>query len=460
MKYYSKYINKLVLILIVIILPIKVTMAQGANIKIQPVKIGQKVPDFVFTKILQYSQPTAKISDFKGKLLILDFWSIGCHICIAAFPKMNELQEKFGDQITILPVSFFNPGKDIEKFVAKRKGTKFELKLPTVIQEPRKDTTLRQLFPFYGMPHEIWIDKDGILRAVTDHYFVNEDIINKFLKGESINWVMKINDMSAFDKKLFSDTIGSDASQIVYKYKSAISKYQEGKSVPPTFFKDSLLRITMPNLNILSLAKHSLGGIATHSEGSQYNINDPFSSDVYQKRQHLEVRDQEKYLRSPTNENDTLFAHWVKQNTYCYELILPQDYCWDQAFNFMKQDIERYFNIKIDVTSSPVPYLALKKISSKGNSFITRGGNAVYYEKDDGSSISIRNMTIELITSFIEDSNTPIILNETGINTNVDIALRKEKKFSLKNYNDQLKKYGLYLAEQIKEMPILLVKEL
>jgi thiol-disulfide isomerase/thioredoxin len=460
MKKYLTYIKQTILILIIYIFQINTTTAQSVSNKIQPVKIGEKVPDFVFTKILQYSQPTAKISDFKGKALILDFWSIGCHVCIAAFPKMHELQEKFADRITILPVSFYNPGKDIDKFIAKRKGTKFALKLPTVVQEPRVDTTLRQLFPFYGMPHEIWIDKDGIFRAQTDHYFVNEDIINKFLKGEPINWVMKITDLSAFDKETFSESKEPNKLSVLYKFKSILSGYQEGKSVPPSYNKDSLIRITMPNQSILALINYSLGGAVNYVSGSTYNLDEPFSSDVFQKRQSLEVRNPAKYLRSPTSENDTLFARWAKENTYCYELILPKEFSWNEAFDFMKQDIQRFFKIKIEVKSLPVSYLALKKIGTEMNPVATKGGNAVYDEMDDGSSVTIRNMTIELITSFIEGAHTPIILNETGITTNVDMILHKEKKFSLSNYNDQLKKYGLCLVEKTKEMSILMVKEL
>ena len=58
--------------------------------EIKPLKIGDKVPDIEFKNIINYKSKTARLSDFKGKLVILDFWGTWCTSCIAAFPKMEE----------------------------------------------------------------------------------------------------------------------------------------------------------------------------------------------------------------------------------------------------------------------------------------------------------------------------------------------------------------------------------
>jgi cytochrome oxidase Cu insertion factor (SCO1/SenC/PrrC family) len=65
---------------------------KNAPPEIQPLSIGDKVPDIQFENILNYKSKKAKLSDFKGKLVILDMWSTSCTFCIAAFPKMEELQ--------------------------------------------------------------------------------------------------------------------------------------------------------------------------------------------------------------------------------------------------------------------------------------------------------------------------------------------------------------------------------
>lgn len=48
-----------------------------------------------------------KLSDFagKGKYVLLDFWSVGCGGCYAAFPELKEMHTKYADRLTIVGVS-------------------------------------------------------------------------------------------------------------------------------------------------------------------------------------------------------------------------------------------------------------------------------------------------------------------------------------------------------------------
>jgi len=39
-----------------------------------------------------------KISDLKGKVVLIDFWTYSCINCIRTLPHMNELQKKYGDK--------------------------------------------------------------------------------------------------------------------------------------------------------------------------------------------------------------------------------------------------------------------------------------------------------------------------------------------------------------------------
>lgn len=69
------------------------------DLKIRNLKIGDRVPEIIISKIIGDSKPDAKISDFKDKLLILDFWDTFCGSCIEALPKLDSLQQKFGNKI-------------------------------------------------------------------------------------------------------------------------------------------------------------------------------------------------------------------------------------------------------------------------------------------------------------------------------------------------------------------------
>ena len=65
-------------------------------------KIGDDYPDADFYDL---QGNLHHISEFKGKYILLDFWSRGCGGCIVAFPKMKEMYEEMGDQLVMISIS-------------------------------------------------------------------------------------------------------------------------------------------------------------------------------------------------------------------------------------------------------------------------------------------------------------------------------------------------------------------
>ncbi len=68
--------------------------------------IGQHIPDIPLTYYYQDKPVNGKLSDFRGKLLIIDFWATWCSPCVAMLPKMEQLQSQFADKIQFLPVTY------------------------------------------------------------------------------------------------------------------------------------------------------------------------------------------------------------------------------------------------------------------------------------------------------------------------------------------------------------------
>ncbi len=80
------------------------------------VTIGDKCPDVVFHSVLNLRSDKAKISDFYGKPLILDFWATWCAPCISMFPFVDSLQKIFKDDIQILGVTD-QPLDEVQRFL-------------------------------------------------------------------------------------------------------------------------------------------------------------------------------------------------------------------------------------------------------------------------------------------------------------------------------------------------------
>ena len=177
--------------------------AQAVDVTTKGLQIGQEVPNVTLTNLHNYKDAsgkvatTAKLSDFKGKLIILDFWATWCAPCIASIPKLERLQKQFEGKLQILPVTY-QQGKDVLLFLAnlKEKQQRIVGSLPNVFA----DTELIKLFPHVYLPHYVWIDQKGVVKAITNGKPINELDINKALNGNYQDLIKKKDFKIALDK--------------------------------------------------------------------------------------------------------------------------------------------------------------------------------------------------------------------------------------------------------------------
>jgi len=74
------------------------------------------MPDILITNIINSPYKSAKLSDYKGKLVLIDFWAVWCQMCIASFPEMDSLQRVFHGKLQVFLVNSIREG-DREKQV-------------------------------------------------------------------------------------------------------------------------------------------------------------------------------------------------------------------------------------------------------------------------------------------------------------------------------------------------------
>ncbi len=71
------------------------------NKPIPPI-IGDKMPD---SDVYDLAGKKFKLSDFSGKYMLLDFWSLACHPCRLSAPELREVKDSFKDSLTIIGLS-------------------------------------------------------------------------------------------------------------------------------------------------------------------------------------------------------------------------------------------------------------------------------------------------------------------------------------------------------------------
>jgi peroxiredoxin len=59
-----------------------------------------------------------KISDYKGKPLVINFWYLHCPPCINEIPSFNELLKKYANKINVLAISQ-DPKQQVQQFLTK-----------------------------------------------------------------------------------------------------------------------------------------------------------------------------------------------------------------------------------------------------------------------------------------------------------------------------------------------------
>lgn len=147
--------------------------------------VGDKVPDMTINNMINYPKTSVRISDFKGKVLILDFWATWCSSCLHHFPIADSIQHQFSDQLQILLVDTKSTNDTEAKILRSLRsfdqpGHKFDL--PSVIA----DTKLDQLFKLQVLPHYVWIDQAGNVRATTLAEELTRENIAQFISSGKI----------------------------------------------------------------------------------------------------------------------------------------------------------------------------------------------------------------------------------------------------------------------------------
>jgi thiol-disulfide isomerase/thioredoxin len=95
-----------------------------------------------------------KVDNYKGQVLVLDFWATWCGPCKMEIPHLIELQEKYRDQgLTVMGITYDdNPDRDVPPYAA-------EVGMNYV--NVRADDALKREYAVIGLPTIVIYDRDG-----------------------------------------------------------------------------------------------------------------------------------------------------------------------------------------------------------------------------------------------------------------------------------------------------------
>lgn len=402
-------------------------------------KIGDPIPEEVWKTPLQVvnsPQKTMTLEAEKEKLILLDFWNTWCSACLKGFPKMEELQQQFGDRVKILPVTS-QDRPTLEKFFATKNGQRF-----SGVQSIAGDLLFKKLFPHVGVPFIVWI-KDGKLVSATDSEQVIAENIHKVLGGEN-KALQTVVQMDRARPLMLDESFDRQRNVSLLNYsifiKGSIPDIGSGGTFRYTADKRVKGR-QFTNLPLMDLY-YAVG----YDLFKSMKVNETFNK----KRMIVEVKDRVD-LDGVLLADGTFDTRYL----YSYELVVPDERA-DFLYHDMLNDLNRYGPFTTSIEKRPVKCFVLRRTSGK-DKLATQGGEPLSTFPRTPSILT--NLPIKVMVNML-NGNSGIdlpVIDETGYTANVDV------KVSGVRSPDQLRKelanYDLDLVEAVKELDMMVIRD-
>jgi thiol-disulfide isomerase/thioredoxin len=145
---------------------------QTANVT-EGVNVGNRAIDF---QVPALDGKTVKLSDYRGKPVLLNFWATWCGPCRGEVPFLNQINAAYSSQgLVMMAVDVGENSTTIQNFM-----TSLNVSLPAFMDA---NTTIAQnTYKVGGIPTTLMIDKNGIIRFRITGAFPDKASIETALK--------------------------------------------------------------------------------------------------------------------------------------------------------------------------------------------------------------------------------------------------------------------------------------
>jgi thiol-disulfide isomerase/thioredoxin len=138
--------------------------------------VGRNAPEFNLPDLAGHE---VSLEQYKGKIVILDFWATWCQPCRMIMPMLDEIQEDYSGKLSILAINLQEP-KDMVRDYTLRQNLHSRVLLDA-------DYSIGDRYGVIGIPMQVLIDQNGIIRYVNEQGIIPgmdsriRDEINKLL---------------------------------------------------------------------------------------------------------------------------------------------------------------------------------------------------------------------------------------------------------------------------------------
>lgn len=198
-------------------------------IKLKTINVGSLAPDFVQNDT---SGVPVKLSSFRGKYVLVDFWASWCHPCRADNPHLVKSFNKYKDKnFTVLGVSLDRPN-DREKWL---KAIHDDGLIWTNVSDLAYwKNAAAKLYGVNAIPQNYLVDPSGKIIAQNLHGEALDKKLNEILQTQVDSLVKVIESRTDSVKALraYLDAMGGTTDEAVAQFNTWMKKWPQSPSFP------------------------------------------------------------------------------------------------------------------------------------------------------------------------------------------------------------------------------------
>jgi thiol-disulfide isomerase/thioredoxin len=181
--------------------------------------IGEKSPELVFENLINANQPKMQLSDFKDKIVIIEFWASWCMPCMQAMSHLNDLQKKYPKKIKVIGVNNYDTKPVILRLLQQRNWS--------ILISSDTSKKLNQYFPHHIIPHTVVIDLNTNIAAITSADQISDSVIQRLMRNEPVHLKSKDDQVGETNvEKLLQRFDSLDFSKPVFNLQNHIPEFE------------------------------------------------------------------------------------------------------------------------------------------------------------------------------------------------------------------------------------------
>ncbi|MDF2190533.1 thioredoxin-like domain-containing protein [Paraflavitalea sp. CAU 1676] len=447
------HLNKIIASIIFFLAISEIAFSQSLPDGRKYLQIGDTMPDYTFTNVKDYAQSNVKVTDFKGKWLVLDLWNKGCLSCIESFPHVESLRQQLANKVQILMVGLMDKDRGIERIYNEHKKY-YNLEIAHTF-----DSAFFKKYNIRNGPYIIIISPDGVIKGITVGYTASD--MEMFLSGKTpalnpaYSKIERLKAIASYKKTDLFLTNNNGGTDTAFLFRSLLSKWNRNMAVDvnslnmPSECGPGCFQVLGVSLEWLCKLAY-LGVFTWDLPGDRDGSDKEVLYGTFWPT--LIVKEKQKrlfYVNTTTDEG-----------IYCYSLKTPGNQSSIAKIqSIMRNDLANYFGIKAKVIHKRFPYWKIsvnRKALSNPNDSIqdVREHNLAQFSISNSEIINLQNY----LASHFRSEDRIFIVDKKDVDKKISLNFQgKLNEFEV--FRSLLKENGITLKLKKKKMRALVIKD-